>query len=101
MDPEDREFRRNQTDIEIWLKISLGCLTLAGSSVIAEAIHLASHSLDSFAILLAIFGLSTAGMAAYSIYQVEKFRKKLNEKEEPKEEAPKLQDQLMQKTKSE
>jgi hypothetical protein len=95
MDAEDREFRRNQTYIEIWLKITLGCVTLSGATVIALAVYLASHSIDSFSILLIVllFGVLIIGL--YSTSNFDHYRRKLDKKEEPKKAEHKLQDKLL------
>ena len=97
MDPEDREFRRNQTDIEIYLKITLGCITIMGAGTIALGVYLPVHSLDYFALILIALVLSMAVCAVYGVGQSNKFRKRLNE---PKEPTYKLQDELMPTTKA-
>jgi hypothetical protein len=95
MDAKDREFRRNQTDIEIYIKITLGCMTIAGAAVIAEGVYVSAHSFDNlgmiFFSLVLVMGLFAviSGLKMYSI------RKKLDEKKVPKEVAPKLQDELL------
>jgi O-antigen/teichoic acid export membrane protein len=99
MDAEQREFAKNQTYIEIWLKITLGCIALSGAAVIALAVYLAAHPIDDFAILLIVLLFGVLVVGVYSTSKFDYYRRKLDEKEAPKEKpketTPKLQDQLM------
>jgi len=89
MNAEDRQFARNQIDVERWLKVSIGCLTIMCSAVVAITIYLGTHVFDAYAVLLVALAVVPASIAAYSIYKSDTFRKELDEKEAPKEALPK------------
>jgi uncharacterized membrane protein YgaE (UPF0421/DUF939 family) len=95
MDKEEREFARNQTDVEIYLKLTLACLTLAGAAVIALAVYMSTHTFDLYALLLTFLTVSMGILATSCVYKTDFHRKQLDEKEEPKEAKPKLQDALI------
>jgi membrane protein implicated in regulation of membrane protease activity len=85
MDEQEREFARNQTDIQILLAITLGFLALAAAVLIAY-VQLCNDAFAALTVVFVIFGIVTSALTINA-------RKKMDE---PKEAKTKLQNSLMQ-----